>query len=355
MDARTLRSLFPVLATKAYLNAGTNGPLPQIAIDAARAELDREAAEGRFLAHYTHRSELLARLRATFAGLLGGAADDVALTSGTSEGLAKVIGGLGLRPGDEIVSSDTEHPGLLGALRAARDRGIELRMAPLAEVAGAVGPRTRLVAVSHVDWTNGSIAPVEALAALDVPVVYDGAQALGAIDVDVHALDAAAYAAPGQKWLCGSEGTGCLYVAPALQERLACISPSYASFADANSGVDGELRAGAARHDAAIFATASLAITLASTELLAEHGGRERAHALATRLADALAERGRTVAPRGATTLVSWSAAGDPMAEAVRLYEAGVIVRPVPGTDRLRASVGPWSNEEDVERLLAAL
>ena len=76
--------------------------------------------------------------------------------------------------------------------------------------------RTRLVACSHVSWMSGRLAPAE-LARLDVPVVLDGAQGVGAVPVDVRELGCDAYAGAGQKWLCGPDGLGMLYVAPALQ------------------------------------------------------------------------------------------------------------------------------------------
>ncbi|MBA3302043.1 MAG: hypothetical protein H0T15_09275 [Thermoleophilaceae bacterium] len=80
---------------------------------------------------------------------------------------------------------------------------------------------------------------------------------------------------------------------------------------------------------------------------------QERAVELAARLALALAGAGRTVAPRGDTTLVSWESA-DPVAEATRLHaEHSIVVRHLPGTPYVRASVGAWSSEEEVERLVA--
>jgi selenocysteine lyase/cysteine desulfurase len=81
---------------------------------------------------------------------------------------------------------------------------------------------------------------------------------------------------------------------------------------------------------------------------------QERGTALAAQLAHRLAERGREVGPRGATTLVAWEDA-DPPATAERLAAAGVIVRSLPGHPLLRASVGAWNDEADIERLLDAL
>ena len=124
--------------------------------------------------------------------------------------MAQVIGGLQLNRGDEILTSDEEHPGLLGALSAARElHGVDVREVPFAELAEAVGTSTRLVACSHVGWVSGSLAPPE-LGRLDIPVLLDGAQGVGAVPVDVHALGCDAYAGAGQKWLCGPDGTGML-------------------------------------------------------------------------------------------------------------------------------------------------
>ena len=80
----------------------------------------------------------------------------------------------------------------------------------------------------------------------------------------------------------------------------------------------------------------------------------ERAADLAERFATALAESGRTLAPRGRTTLVSWEDP-DPPGTRLRLSDAGVAIRNLPGTPYLRASVGAWNDESDLERLLAAL
>jgi L-cysteine/cystine lyase len=79
-----------------------------------------------------------------------------------------------------------------------------------------------------------------------------------------------------------------------------------------------------------------------------------RAAALAAELAERLAERGRDVAPRAATTLVSWEEP-DPVATRGALAEAGVVIRDLPGTPYLRASVGAWNDESDLERLLSSL
>ena len=356
MDAAALRAEFPVLKRYAYLNAGTDGPVPAVAVQAARAELDGQVEEGRWTAHFERRFELQDELRAFYARVMGCDAGDVALTTSTSEGLGTVLAGLDLGPGDEIVTSDSEHPGLIGPLKAARDRGVAVEEVPFCELADAVGPSTTLVACSHVSWVTGEVAPA-ALAETGVPVILDGAQGSGAVEVDVRALGCAAYAAAGQKWLCGADGTGMLYVAPEFFDRVRPVAPSYTCFAEVSSGLDSPLRSDARRFDTPSLSREAVAFSVAAARVIDGHGldaVLARARDLAARLADELAARGRTVAPRGDTTLVSFED-DDPLAARERLAEAGVIVRNLPGHPYLRASVGAWNDDADLERLLAAL
>jgi selenocysteine lyase/cysteine desulfurase len=353
MDAAALRAEFPVLARLAYLNAGTDGPVPAVAARAAREALEAQVAEGRHVSHFEARAALQGELRALYAEVLGCDVADVALTTSTSSGLGAVLAGLDLGPGDEIVTSDAEHPGLVGPLIVARARGVTVTAVPLREIPAAVTARTTLVACSHVSWVTGEVLPEVS----GVPVVLDGAQGAGAVPVDVRALGCAAYAASGQKWLCGADGTGMLYLEPGFRARLRSVAPAYVNFEDANRGFDAPLHTDARRFDAPSLAREVLAFSLASARLLGR-GGLAAVHArgreLAARLAAALVERGRVVAPRGDTTLVAWEDADAP-ATAARLAAAGVVIRYLPGRPLLRASVGAWNDETDVERLLDAL
>lgn len=357
MGIEALRDEFPVLEDVAYLNAGTDGPLPAAAAQAGAEELLGEAARGRAAAHFERRHELADRLRGAYARALGCDAEDLALTTCTSEGLASVIEGLGLGEGDEILTSDEEHPGLLGALGAARDlHGVSVRVAPFAEIAQAPVASTRLVACSHVSWMTGRVAPGE-LADLDVPVVLDGAQGVGAVPMDVLALGCDAYAGAGQKWMCGPDGLGMLYVTPALRERLGVSRRGYGTLLDPGAGLEARLHEDGRRFDTFALSAEALATALAAADTLERAGWNEvheRATALAGRLVELLRDAGREVAPRGPSTLVSF-ASPDPEAERTRLAEQGVVLRDIPGRPWLRASVGAWNDEHDLERLLAGL
>jgi selenocysteine lyase/cysteine desulfurase len=357
VDATALRDEFPVLADLVYLNAGTFGPLPHAAVRASLDVLDRAAAQGRIRPYYDLKVELGDRQRAAYAALLGVEAADVGLTTSTSDGVVRVVTSLDLGPGDEVLTAPDEHPGLLGPLAALRARrGVAVRTAPFAELADAIGPRTKLVACSHVSWVTGAIRPA-GLAETDVPVLLDGAQGIGAVDADVRKLRCAFYAGSGQKWLCGPLGTGMLWVDPEWRDRVVPLGTTYVNLADPGEALDTEPYADGRRYDAAALAPETIAGALAAHDVLAAHGWPEvqaRAAELAATLADRLAEAGHTVAPRDRTTLVSWEDP-DPEGTRTRLADAGVIIRDLPGSPYLRASVGAWSDQEDLERLLAAL
>ena len=357
-SAADLRSAFPVLERVAYLNAGSVGPVPRAAVEAAERELRGGLVEGRASrAQFDRLTAMGNELRDRIAGLFGASPGEIALTGATTDGVNAVVGGLDLKAGDEILTTDEEHPGLLAPLALARERrGVEIRVVPFAEIAGAVRDTTRLVACSHVSWQTGRVVDSAALAASPAPVLLDGAQGLGAIPVEVEALGCDYYAASGQKWLCGPIGSGYLFVRGDRIEDLSPVAPGYGSLSDPLRALELPLREGAARFDAGMPPSHHVAWALAALDTLDESGFDEvleKGPALASRLAELLADRGLTVAPRGDCTLVSWETE-DPEAESLRLLDAGYLVRNLPGTPYVRASVGAWTSEEEVEGLAAA-
>jgi L-cysteine/cystine lyase len=361
VDLERFRSEFPVFARRVYLNTGTDGPLPSRAVDAARAQLERESSQGRSGAdHFAALERMTDELRARLAALLNAETDELALTRSTTDGINTVLGGFGLREGDEVLTSDEEHPGLLAPLGALRRRGIQIREAPFAKVADALGEQTRLIAVSHVSWMRGRLAPIEDLRATGVPFLLDGAQGLGAIPVDVRALGCDFYAAAGQKWLCGPDATGVLYVRRDRIEQLGIPWPSYTSLSDIVRSLELSPASGARRFDGGMTAGPLVAAALASLDLL-EEAGWDWLHVTARRQAQKLRDllSGKVeLVPGGPTTLVTWrpQAVTDDQGaseEVLRLEAQDVIVRSFPGRPWLRASVGAWNSDADLERLVA--
>src|SRR5215212_1579556 len=224
----------------AYLNAGTNGPVPRRAFDAADRSLREQLEQGRSSKPwFEHQIERIDELRARVAALLRATTADVALTGSTTDGINAVLHAVEIHEGDEILTSDEEHPGVLGPIATARDtRGASVRVVPFGDLANEVGDDTRLVVTSHVSWATGRVIDTGPLAGSDAVVVLDGAQGLGAVPVDVHALGCDFYAASGQKWLCGPGGMGYLYANPELVPELPAPWSGYHALEDSARGLD---------------------------------------------------------------------------------------------------------------------
>src|SRR5581483_3179938 len=107
MSLDSLRGAFPVLEHTAYLNAGTDGPVPRVAVDAASEQIAREAERGRSgTDHFEHMKAGAQGLRERLASLIGAQAEEVALTHCTTDGITTVLSALPLGDGDEVLTSD---------------------------------------------------------------------------------------------------------------------------------------------------------------------------------------------------------------------------------------------------------
>jgi L-cysteine/cystine lyase len=345
------RGVFPVLERYAYLNAGTFGPLAGSTVAAIEREQQRDLEEGRQGREWFDRvMGLRAELRGRIAELLGVDSSTLALTSSTTDGCNIVLGGLELMPGDEIVTTTDEHPGLLLPLGVSPATIVPVPPEP-ERILAAVTPRTKLIALSHVLWTTGATLPVRELREQSgLPVLVDGAQSVGAIEVDAADLDFLTVS--GQKWLCGPDTTGALVVAD--PERLRIGRPSFLS--QRSYEVDGEFvpTPGAARFEPGWIAAGALAGLLDALGLAPEWRF-ERSLAAAGRCRELLAPLVE-VLPGDATLVAFRPPEAEDAASCVRrLSQTGVIVREIPGRELVRASCGWWTSEDDLQRLADAV
>jgi L-cysteine/cystine lyase len=344
-----IRASFPVLDRFAYLNAGTNGPLARPTVEAIVAEQLLDTAQGRGGEPYFSRAlEMRDVLRGKLASLLAVEPSQVALTRSTTDGCNIVLAGLGLGAGDEVVTSEVEHFGLIGPLAAS---GARVVTAPEDGILEAVTDRTKLVAISHVSWVSGNtLEPERVKAETGLPVLVDGAQSAGVIPVEAGGFDF--YATSCQKWLCGPDVTGALVVAN--PDELPVALPSY--FAQTAHHPDGsyEVREGAERFDSGWIGTPSLAGLTAALDG-APYWRFERGAEIAAACRNALAERFEVITKTEQAGLVSFRPESDPVETVERLRARDVIVRELPGRNLIRVSCGYWTSESDLERLLGGL
>jgi L-cysteine/cystine lyase len=231
------------------------------------------------------------------------------------------------------------------------------------KVEAALSPRTRLVALSHVDWTNGEILPLEEICALarerGVLTLIDGAQSVGNIPVDVPAIGADMYSFTGHKWLLGPEGMGALYVRPGCAVYSSNVG--FASLPDSSAfEINGgyELRTDARRFESSTMSPILAAGFAAAADAAWERGetGLEEIRLRADLLATLLSELPRVTlhSPRPAESgLVSFELDGAAANEVVeRLLKKRFILRYIPKPQLyVRASTHLFNSEEEIEAL----
>lgn len=341
------RAQFPVLERLAYLNAGSAGPLPRAVADATSARLELDLSEGRGgKAYIEELIEQRERIRAGFADVLGTTAELVALTESTTRGCQIVLTGLGLGSEDEIVTTADEHFGLLGQLHASGAR-VVVADADEESLLAKVTPRTRLIAVSHVLWTTGRRLDIARLRQPDgPPLLVDGAQSAGAISLGLDGADWLTISA--QKWLCGPDASGALFVRD--PDRLPVALPS--GFSTARYENDGSFvpKEGARRFDSGWIGAPALAGLEAALGVHPEWR-YEGAAAAAAHCRELLAPLVDVVTPAAHSTLVSFHPPADPTELVSALGERGVVVRQIPGRSLVRSSCGWWTSDDDLRRL----
>lgn len=241
LDVEKIRADFPILSTTVngrplvYLDNGASAQKPQVVIDAiSRAYSGEYANVHRGLHHLSNlATENYERVRGIIARFLGAAhEDEVIFTSGSTEGINLVSYGWAaprLQAGDEILLSVLEHHANIVPWHFLRERqGVVLRWVepepdgslPAEKMLAAIGPRTRLIAVTHMSNVTGTVVDVGAIArGTDVPVLVDGSQAAVHMPVDVAALGCDFYCITGHK-LYGPSGSGAIWISHERQAEM---------------------------------------------------------------------------------------------------------------------------------------
>lgn len=316
--------------------------------------------------------ELLEASRAKVASLLGVSPEEIALVRNTSEANNTVNAGLELEAGDEVVVWDQNHPTnhVAWEVRAAR-YGIRVRRVSVPEVpttaqelvdpfAAAFNDRTRVVAFSHISNVSGIRLPAreiaEAAHSRGIHVHVDGAQSLGAVELDLEAMGCDSYASSSHKWFMGPKEAGVLYVREESIPRIwaAGVAPGWGSDAETDLAGARKFESLGQRDDACLAAmgvTADLHAELGAAEIEA------RVTELATALKEGMVEMGIPLVtpmdPKLSGGVVIARVSGDGRAAFQRLYaEHGIAGAPTGG---LRLSPHVYNTMEHIERALAGL
>jgi L-cysteine/cystine lyase len=374
-----IREMMPAVRNRVYLNTGTAGPLSSLTIETMNQANTLELDEGRAdLSGFKQLTQTVADARAAIARLVKANPEEIALTHHTTEGINIVAHGLTWQPGDEIVTTTSEHEGgLLPVYVLAQRYGVVVKVIDIspdevvAQLEAAITPRTRLLVFSHVTWNLGVCLPLAEIVAMGhrhhVLTLVDGAQSAGAIPLDLPASGVDFYALPGQKWLCGPEGTGALYV---RKDRLNLVAPTFVGYASLEgvhaydfTGHFLPARDSARRYEVGSIYRPGIKAMVANLAWLAETAGWEWIYARIEHLAEyarnALsALPGTTVlTPSGPQAgLVTFNIEGlDPERMMIKLARDGIILRFIRYPYALRISTGFYNTEADIDRLVAVL
>ncbi|MBB1490339.1 MULTISPECIES: cysteine desulfurase [unclassified Paracoccus (in: a-proteobacteria)] len=240
-DITRVRADFPILSRQVngrplvYLDSGASAQKPQVVIDAISAAYAGEYANVHRGLHFLSNlaTDNYERVRGIIARFLNARDEsEVVFTSGSTEGINLVSYGWAaprLQPGDEILLSVLEHHANIVPWHFLRERqGVVLRWVepepdgslPPEKVLAAVGPKTRLIAVTHMSNVTGTVVDVGAIArGTDVPVLVDGSQAAVHMPVDVDALGCDFYCITGHK-LYGPSGSGAIWIRAERQAEM---------------------------------------------------------------------------------------------------------------------------------------
>jgi selenocysteine lyase/cysteine desulfurase len=225
-----LRALFPITQHAVYLNHAAVSPPPHTTMDAVRRQLVDVRDHGSV--NFRDWIGVKERARQLAAALIGARPQQIAFMRNTSDGLSTIANGLAWESGDNVATFRNEFPSNIYPWLRLRDAfGVEVRMCEeragrvdVDELIQLIDSRTRVVAISHVQYASGYRADLErigrAARAHDALLVVDVIQAMGVVPTDVEALQIDAAAGAGHKWLLTPEGVGILYLSDRARERI---------------------------------------------------------------------------------------------------------------------------------------
>ena len=372
MDWDALRAEFPVTRNFNFQNHAAVAPISSRSADAVRHYL-KHAEDNSYLGggFYKHAE----RVRGQIAQLINAQPDEVTFTKNTSEGISLVANGLTWQSGDNVVTSNVEFPANLYPWQALRERGVHVRTVleedgriPLERIIETIDSRTRVVAISSVQFASGFRTDLATLGeycqSKGVLLCVDAIQSLGAFPIDVQAMNIDFLAADGHKWLCAAEGAGLFYVRKELQGHLRPTSVGWLSMKDPFNfnRYQFEFAESARRYDAGSYNLAGIYSLGGAIELIQEIGIEkisQRLLHLTDRLTEGLREKGyRLVSsrtPTEASGIVAFFSDVHDHDQIQRHLQAEHRIVIAVRSGRLRSSPHIYNSEREIDQLVEAL
>ena len=369
-----LRSLFPITQSAVYLNHAAVSPLPQPTLEAVEAQLKDVRDHGS--ANYQSWIAVKDHARAQLAALLGARPEQIAFLRNTSDCLSTVANGLQWRTGDNVVTFRNEFPANIYPWLRLRDAyGVEVRMCEeregrieFEELAKLVDDKTRVIAISHVQYASGFRSDLERLGQLarsrDALFVVDVIQSLGVVPLDVNAELVDVAAGASHKWLLAPEGVGYLYLSDRARERIQPTLVGWVSVDDPEdyNNFEQPWKAGTLAWETGTGAAALIHGLNASLKLLHQLDPvkiRDYLEQLTDHLCDLLdSEAYEIVSPRDAASKSQIVCIRNRKGvSAMRLYGLlrGKNIVTAPRGDRLRIAPHAYNTPTEIDTLISAL
>lgn len=377
------RQQFPALANKAYFNYGGQGPLPQGALDAIYKSFQKVQIDGPFSGKiWPWVQEEIELTRQAIASELNVSPDTITLTEDVTVGCNIPLWGIDWQPGDNLLLSDCEHPGIIAAIEEIKRRfQIEVSFFPLMETLNQGDPvavikkhlkaNTKLLVISHILWNTGQILPLTDIVKVchegrekSIKVLVDAAQSVGVLPLNLRESGVDFYAFTGHKWLCGPEGLGGLYVSTEARKDLSPTFIGWRGITMNERGYPTGFKTTGERYEIATSATPLYSGLRSAIALHNSWGTAEERYQkikeLSAYLWQGLSEINhvnclRRTPPEAG--LVSFTLTnGKPHKDLVKFLETReIMVRTILAPDCVRASVHYLTLESEIEQLIAGV
>lgn len=375
-----IKKEFPVSREFIYFNAGRMGLLPVSSHQVLSKYYEQQQFINRRNADTTSKAifSIREKIRKEIAAFIGARKNEIALTQNTCQGIDIILNGLSLKKGSQILTTDHEFIGVYSIIyNIAHRLGLEVKILKLSnsynylldDLDKAINKKTSLLVMSHVTYNTGQRLPVKEICKIahkkNIPVLIDGAQALGWMNVNMRNLDCDFYASCGHKWMLGPSGTGLLFIQEKWIDKIVPTFIGWASMKKFTRYSDLSFRDEASRFENGTISIGLFAALCKSVDLIKELGlqriekklshfsmllKNELTHIKNIAL---LSPFSRDIS----SPLVAFNSKNYSLTE-LQIYlrkRYKIITGVIHESDCIRVSIGLWNTEEDIKKFVWAL